>query len=350
MFCFKCGTRVADDAIFCLNCGNRIVPEQPVVEEAVVQPVPVMETVENVVVEEPAAAPIIEEPAIASATSESFENVQPAPSQNMYQQPVQNMYQPPVQQPVYNQSQYVQQGTFQQAPSQQLYQQPVQNMQNTYQPGYNQQAYTQSYYNAPVQKAKKEKVSVAAVIFLIVAAIAAVAVSIDQFIKGEIGMGIMNIFYCLTSIVLIVYSVSSKKTGSILKGVFFAIMLVLNIIFAGVSAFGAAIDIFGKATVGTDYYYAIILLLQFVFLYVYMIVSMIRGFMGKKNASYAACLLGYLGILLIVAAFVIDVVTDIQGLFAFKFIPVDMGLVCLIIGDLFATLRKGKNAAEAENN
>lgn len=24
MFCFKCGTKVADDAVFCQNCGNKI--------------------------------------------------------------------------------------------------------------------------------------------------------------------------------------------------------------------------------------------------------------------------------------------------------------------------------------
>lgn len=363
MFCFKCGTRVADDAIFCLNCGNRIAPEQPagqhvVAEQSVAQPVVEEESVIQPIVEEAIIEPAMEQPVVQAPI------VEETIAQPIFQQPVeQQTYQAPVQQPVYDHRQYVQHGTFQpatsqsnqqpvmsqinQQPNQSMYQQPAQNM---YQQGYSQPYPQQAFYNTPAQLVKREKTSVPAIIFLIIAAIAAIVISVDQFIKGEAGMGIMNICYFATSIILIVYSVSSKKTGSILKGVFFALTLVLNIIFAGVAAFSASIDIFKNATAGTDYYYAVILILQYIILYVYLLVSIIRSFMNKKNASYAVCLLGYFVILLIIAAFVVDVVTDIGGLFALGFIPVDLGIVCIIAGDLFASLRKAKNQAEAESN
>ncbi|MBQ2745815.1 MAG: zinc ribbon domain-containing protein [Lachnospiraceae bacterium] len=296
MFCINCGTRLADDAVFCVNCGCKITAEsvgKPEVQQSVVTEQPV--TMEPVVMEQPVAE------------------------------------QPVFQQDAYNQGQYSSHGAFQ--TTQQMYQpqQPVAQ---------------QAFYNTPAQPVKKSNASVPAIIFLVIAAIASIAISIGHFVDGEIGMGVMNLCYFATSIVLIVYSVSTKKIGSILKGVFFLLMLVLNVIFAGVSAFGAAFDIFGNAKAGIDYYYAIIILLQYIFLYVYMLVSIIRSFIGKEKVSYATCLFGYFAMILIIAAFVVDVASDINGLFIFNFIPVDLGIVTLIIGDIFAATRKGKKVSE----
>lgn len=287
MFCVNCGTRLADDAVFCVNCGSKITAEENVAQTIVQQPT----AQEQVVM----ATPVMEQPV--------------------------------VQQNVYNQEQYSSQGVFQ----------------TTQQPAVAQQTY---YNTSTVQPKKKSNTSIPAVIFLVIAAIASLAISIDHFIDGEVGMGIMNICYLATSVVLIVYSASTKKVGSILKGAFFFIMLVLNVIFAGISAFGAAFDIFGNAKAGIDYYYAIILLLQYIFLYIYMLVSIVRSFMGKEKVSYATCLCGYFALILIIAAFVVDVVSDINGLFALKFIPIDLGIVTLIAGDIFATTHKGKKVSE----
>ena len=68
--------------------------------------------------------------------------------------------------------------------------------------------------------------------------------------------------------------------------------------------------------------------------------------MGKLKPSYFTCLCGYFAILLTVAAFVIDVVSETPHIFVFSVIPVDLGIIALIAGDILATLRKGKNVAE----
>lgn len=324
MFCVKCGQRLADNAMFCINCGSKVAPEQPVSQETTVMQEPVVTAppvVEVPVVQETVATPpVIETPVVEAPVVQTpiMENV--AAQQNAY-----------------DQRQYTHPGQFQsvqqtQAP-QQMYQQQQPVMQ-------------QAFYNTPAQPKKKGNVSIPAILFLVIATITAIAIAISNFIDGKIGMGVMNIFYSVTSIILMVYCVSSKKIGSILKGVFFVIMLVLNVIFAGFSAFGASFDIFGNAKAGIDYYYAVVLLLQYISLYVYMLVSIIRSFMGKEKTSYATCLVGYFAILLIVAAFIIDVVSDINNLFAFGFIPIDLGLVALIAGDLFATTKKGKNISK----
>ncbi len=331
MFCVKCGQRLADNAMFCINCGNKVAPEQPVSQETTVMQEPVVTAppvVEVPVVQETVATPpVIETPVVEAPIVETpiMETVA-----------IQQTEAPtPVQQNAYDQRQYTHPGSFQsvqQAP-QQMYQpqQPV--MQ-------------QAFYNTPAQSKKKGNVSIPAILFLVIATITAMTIAISNFIDGKVGMGVMNICYSVTSIILMVYCVSEKKIGSILKGVFFVIMLILNVIFAGFSAFGASFDIFGNAKAGIDYYYAVVLLLQYISLYVYMLVSIIRSFMGKEKTSYATCLVGYFAILLVVAAFIIDVVSDINNLFAFGFIPIDLGLVALIAGDLFATTKKGKNKSK----
>ena len=46
--------------------------------------------------------------------------------------------------------------------------------------------------------------------------------------------------------------------------------------------------------------------------------------------------------LLIVVCFVVDFASDKRGLFAFNFIPVDQGLVTLILADIFASIARAK--------
>lgn len=312
MFCFKCGTRVADDAVFCLNCGNRIAAEQPAAQ---------------------AQEPVAQQPAGQEEVIQQPTYEQPAYEQAVMQQPL--VQQP--NQPVYDQSQYVQHGAFQ----------PAQNM---YQPGYN-QPYTQAFYNTPAQTVKREKTSVPAVLFLNLAALAAIAISVGYFINGNIGLGVINAIYFVTSIMLFVYCFSSKKSVNLIKGAGYVLLIVMNVIFLGFSEIKEAFTIFGSEhSIMTDYYYAIILLLQYIFLYVYLIASIIRSFSDKNKASYFTCLCGYFALIFIIAGAVVNIASDTPGSFIFSFIPIDLSIVCLIAGDLFATLRKGKNAAEAESN
>ena len=308
MFCFKCGTRVADDAVFCLNCGNRIASEQPVAQQSVGQ-----------------------EEVMQQSIIEQEEVIQPT-----YEQPI-NEQQAVVQQPVYDQSQYVQHGAFQ----------PAQNM---YQSGYNQPS-TQAFYNTPAQSVKKEKASVPAVIFLNIAALAAIAISVGYFINGNIGLGVINAIYFVTSIMLFCYCFSAKKSVNLIKGAAYVLLLVMNVIFLGFSEIKEAFTIFGSEhSIMTDYYYAVILILQYIFLYVYLIASIIKSFADNNKTSYFTCLCGYFALIFIIAGAVVNIASDTPGSFIFSFIPIDLGIASLIAGDLFATLRKGKNAAEVENN
>ena len=340
MFCFKCGTRVADDAVFCLNCGNRITNEQPVAQEPVMQQPVAQTTVEQQMFqptaqEQPVFQPTVQEQPVSQDTVVLNPSMQP-----MYtEQPVAT----PVQQPIYNQnqyvdqSQYVQHGAFQPA-------------QNTYQPGYN-QPYTQAFYNTPAQPVKREKTSAMAILFLFIASFVAIAISVGYFINGNVGLGVVNAVYFVVSIMLLCYCFSSKKSANVIKAVGYVLLLVMNVIFLGFSEIREAFTIFGSDNaMMTDYYYAIILILQYVFLYIYLVVSVIRGFTNKNETSYFACLCGYFALILIIAGAVVNIASDTPGAFVFNIIPIDLGIVCLLAGDLFATLRKGKNAAEAENN
>ncbi len=241
------------------------------------------------------------------------------------------------QQPMQDQRQYTMHGSFQP-----VQQQPVE-MSAQQQAYEKQEMPTQAFYNTPAQVSKKSNTSVAGMILLVLALLASVAISIGHFLDGEVGMGIANIGYVAATICLIVYCVSNKRIGSILKGISLIIVLGVNIAFAGISAIGASFDIFGNAKAGIDYYYAIVLLLQYVFLYLYLIVSIIRSFMGKVKTSLATCLCGYFAVLFTIAAFVIDFVSDTPSIFVLSVIPVDLGIITLIGGDIFATLRKGKN-------
>lgn len=354
MFCFKCGTRLADDAAFCFNCGNKVGAADPVVEQApavelasvfeatpVVEAEPVFETVPVEVAPIMEAAPMFEHPS-TPAVSLAKENSMTTP-EIVTTLPTQSVAS---QQPMNEQNQYMMQGSFQMAQqpqAQQIYGNP--NMPQQQQMYQNAGMPQQAYYNTPVQK-KKSEASVPGMILLVLALISSIVISIGNFVDGETGMGIANIGYFAASVSLIVFCVSSKKMGSMLKGVFLLVVLGLNIAFAGISAISSAFDIIGNAKAGIDYYYAIVVLLQYIFLYIYLLTSIVRSFMGKVKPAYFACLCGYFAILLTVAAFVIDAVSDTPSIFVFSIIPVDLGIITLIGGDILATLRKGKKVEE----
>lgn len=334
MFCVKCGTRLADDAAFCFNCGNRVGAAEPIVEQTpAVEAEPVFEVTSSVEV-----TPIMEtapmfEQSSNPAVSLSKENTMATPEFGATQTPLPTPTPVAPQQPMYEQQNpYMMQGSFQMAQQQQMYQ-------NAGMPP------QQAYYNVPVQP-KKSEASVPGMILLVLALISSIVISIGHFVDGETGMGIANIGYFAASVGLIVFCVSSKKMGAVLKGVFLLVVLGVNIAFAGISAIGSAFDIIGNAKAGIDYYYAIVVLLQYVFLYTYLLISIVRSFMGKAKPAYFACLCGYFAILLTVAAFVIDVVSDTPSVFVFGVIPVDLGIITLICGDILATLRKGKKVEE----
>ncbi len=357
MFCFKCGTRLADDAAFCFNCGNKVGAADPVVEQApavelasvfeatpMVEAEPVFETAPVEVVSIMETAPMFEHPS-TPAVSLAKESNMIAPE--MVATPPAPSVAP--QQPAYEQNSYMMQGSFQmpqhpQGVSQQAYGNP--NMPQHQQMYPNAGMPQQAYYNAPVQTKKKSEASVPSMILLVLALISSIVISIGHFVDGQTGMGIANIGYFAASVGLIVFCVSSKKMCSMLKGVFLLVVLGVNIAFAGISAISSAFDIIGNAKAGIDYYYAIVVLLQYVFLYVYLLISIVRSFMGKAKPAYFSCLCGYFAILLTVAAFVIDAVSDTPSIFVFSIIPVDLGIITLIGGDILATLRKGKKLEE----
>lgn len=305
MFCKNCGANLADSAMFCFNCGTKVEQEQPVVEQSMVsEPVleqPVIEPISEVVEQIIYQSPVIEEPAYQQPAVEQA----PSYHQPVFQQPVQ-----PTVQPVYQQS------------VQTMYQQPI--------------------YHNKMPKEKGSKASVAAVVLGILAVLASVMISLSSFLGKEAGVGVENIVFAVSSILIIIYAVSNSTVSSIIKGVGLAAATVLHIIFFGVSAFKASFDIFGNAEAGIDYYYAVILLIELVLFYVYMLMNIIRSFINSKGASAIMLLFGYISALLMIAVFVIDYVSDTKGLFAFKFIPVDLGLVLMIIADIFAVIGRAK--------
>ena len=229
-------------------------------------------------------------------------------------------------------------------------------VQQTYQPAFSQPTFAtqqsaqsvqpvfqQSVQQMPVKKGSKA--AVPAAIFLILSVITSIMISLSSFLDGKIGIGVENIGFVVSAILITVFAFSTSGITSILKGVGLSIATVLHVIFFGVSAFMAVFDIFGNAEAGIDYYNATILLLELVCFYVYMLMNIIRSFMNSKKASSVMLLLGYIAALLIVVAFVIDWVSDINGLFAFKFIPIDLGLVFMVLGDIFAVISRAKKQA-----
>ena len=304
MFCLNCGTQLADDAVFCFSCGTKV-NNQP---EVAVAPV------EAPVVEE--AAPVVETEPVVEVTESVVEE------QSMFQT-----------QPAFQEQPMFQaQPTFQEQPA---FQQP-----------FGGQTYTQVQ---PYAKKKGSKAVAPAVIFALLSFAASIMVCLFGFIKkGELGMGLENIAFALTAIFVISYAVSKSSATAVLKGIGFIAVAALHTIYFCINAiidtkirlsqyFGGS----DKAT-GTDCYLGFVTIALVVFFAIYVIMNVLRSFTNSKKSSMAMLVCAYFTMLLIVVRFIIDYASDKRGIFAFKFIPIDLGLVLLILADIFASISRAK--------
>lgn len=304
MFCTNCGAQLEDNSIFCIQCGAKVSGETPA-------PAPVVE--EPVVME--ASAPVVEEVPVveqAPVVEETFSNQVQQPE---FAQPYNQMQQP------YGGQSYGQNVSY------------AQNM-----------PYTQVYQT----KKKNSKALIPAILFAIISIAASVMVCLYGFKSKELGMGLENIAFALTAIFVIVYAVSKSNVTSIMKSVGFIAVAALHTIYYGIAAGKAAVTLLKNYFGGnsnanlTDCYYGIALILGLLTLAIYLIMNIIKGFMNSKKASMGMLVSGYFAMLLIIVCFVVDYASDKRGLFAFKFIPVDLGLIALILADIFATIARAK--------
>ena len=304
MFCTNCGAQLEDNSIFCIQCGAKVSGETPA-------PAPVVE--EPVVME--ASAPVVEEVPVveqAPVVEETFSNQVQQPE---FAQPYNQMQQP------YGGQSYGQNVSY------------AQNM-----------PYTQVYQT----KKKNSKALIPAILFAIISIAASVMVCLYGFKSKELGMGLENIAFALTAIFVIVYAVSKSNVTSIMKSVGFIAVAALHTIYYGIAAVKAAVTLLKNYFGGnsnanlTDCYYGIALILGLLTLAIYLIMNIIKGFMNSKKASMGMLVSGYFAMLLIIVCFVVDYASDKRGLFAFKFIPVDLGLIALILADIFATIARAK--------
>lgn len=292
MFCLNCGTQLADDAVFCFSCGTKV-NNQPEVAVAPVE-APVVE----------GAAPVVETEPVVEVTESVVEE------QPMFQT----------------------QPTFQEQPA---FQQP-----------FGGQTYTQVQ---PYAKKKGSKAVAPAVIFALLSFAASIMVCLFGFFKkGELGMGLENIAFALTAIFVISYAVSKSSATAVLKGIGFIAVAALHTIYFCINAiidtkirlslyFGGS----DKAT-GTDCYLGFVTIALVVFFAIYVIMNVLRSFTNSKKSSMAMLVCAYFTMLLIVVRFIIDYASDKPGIFAFKFIPTDLGLVLLILADIFASISRAK--------
>ena len=224
--------------------------------------------------------------------------------------------------------------------------QPMFQEQPAFQQPFGGQTYTQVQ---PYAKKKGSKAVAPAVIFALLSFAASIMVCLFGFIKkGELGMGLENIAFALTAIFVISYAVSKSSATAVLKGIGFVAVAALHTVYYCIPAAKEAkirlSHYFGgndKAT-GTDCYYGIALIALLVFFAIYMIMNVIRSFTNSKKSSMAMLVCAYFTMLLVVVCFIIDYVSDVRGLFAFKFIPTDLGLVLLILADIFASISRAK--------
>lgn len=304
MFCTNCGAQLEDNSIFCIQCGAKIaeVPAAPVeevseeVNAAIYEQPEIAEVTENVVEE----TPVVEATPVAEETP-----AEPTFANQIYNQ---------MQQPFGGQP-YVQN-----AP----------------------------YMTMSQPKKKSSKALIPAILFAIISIAASVMICLSGFKSKELGMAFENIAFCLTSIFVITYAVSKSNATSIIKSVGFVAVAVLHTIYYGIAAGKEAVTLLKSYFGGnsnanlTDCYYGIALILGLVTLAVYLIMNIIKGFTNSKKASMGMLVSGYFAMLLIVVCFVVDFASDKRGLFAFNFIPVDLGLVTLILADIFASIARAK--------
>ena len=211
-------------------------------------------------------------------------------------------------------------------------------------------AFQQPYVSAkPYVKEKSSKALIPAVIFALLSVAASVMVCLYGFIKkGELGMGLENIAFALTAIFVIAYATSKSNVTAMLKGVGFVAVAALHTIYYCIPAAKEAkirlSEYFGENSnaTGTDCYYGIALIAVIAFFAIYVIMNVIRSFMNSKKSSMAMLVCAYFTMLFVVVCFIVDYASDVRGLFAFKFIPTDLGLVTLILADIFASISRTK--------
>ncbi|MEE0861997.1 MAG: zinc ribbon domain-containing protein [Lachnospiraceae bacterium] len=310
MFCLNCGTQLADDAVFCFSCGTKV-NNQPEVAVAPVE-APVVE----------GAAPVVETEPVVEVTESAVEE------QSMFQ----------------TQPAFQEQPMFQEQPT--FQEQPMFQEQPAFQQPFGGQTYTQVQ---PYAKKKGSKAVAPAVIFALLSFVASIMVCLFGFIKkGELGMGLENIAFALTAIFVISYAVSKSSATAVLKGIGFIAVAALHTIYFCINAiidtkirlsqyFGGS----DKAT-GTDCYLGFVTIALVVFFAIYVIMNVLRSFTNSKKSSMAMLVCAYFTMLLIVVRFIIDYASDKRGIFAFKFIPIDLGLVLLILADIFASISRAK--------
>ena len=302
MFCTNCGAQLEDNSIFCIQCGAKVSGDTP--------------------------APVVEEPVVMEASAPVVEEV-----------------------PVVEQAPVVEE-TFSNQVQQPEFAQPYNQMQQPYGgQSYGQNvSYAQNMPYTPVYQTKKKnsKALIPAILFAIISIAASVMVCLYGFKSKELGMGLENIAFALTAIFVIVYAVSKSNVTSIMKSVGFIAVAALHTIYYGIAAGKAAVTLLKNYFGGnsnanlTDCYYGIALILGLLTLAIYLIMNIIKGFMNSKKASMGMLVSGYFAMLLIIVCFVVDYASDKRGLFAFKFIPVDLGLIALILADIFATIARAK--------
>ena len=200
----------------------------------------------------------------------------------------------------------------------------------------------------PIEKKKASKALIPAIIIAVLSMIASVAISIHGFGEKEIGMGIENIVFALTAIFVIVYATSKSAIPAIIKGVLFIATTVLHVIYfcipgAKLAKIKLTSYFNGDANAtGTDCYYGFVMIALILFFAIYMIMNIIRSFINSKKTSMVMAVSGYFTVLLVIVCFVVDFASKIGGLFAFKFIPIDLGFVLLILADIFAVISRAK--------
>lgn len=304
MNCTNCGTHLADDALFCFSCGAKV-NSQPAVAPAVMPAVETTPVAEATPIVE--AAPVVETTPVVEAEPVA-EVASAVEAQPTFQQPA--FQQPMMQEP----------------------------------------AFQQPYVSAkPYVKEKSSKALIPAVIFALLSVAASVMVCLYGFMKkGELGMGLENIAFALTAIFVIAYATSKSNVTAMLKGIGFVAVAALHTIYYCIPAAKEAkirlSEYFGgnaNAT-GTDCYYGIALIALIAFFAIYVIMNVIRSFTNSKKSSMAMLVCAYFTMLLVVVCFIVDYASDVRGLFAFKFIPTDLGLVTLILADIFASISRAK--------
>ena len=295
MICMNCGSQIEDDAVFCNFCGTKV----------------------NNVSQEPVAQPVVQQPVFEQPVVQQ----QPVFEQPVFEQPVVQ------QQPVFQQQTFQQQPAFQQQPE-----------------------FQQFVTQLPAkQKLKSSKATVPAVIFAIISILASVMISIFGFMtNGKLGMGIANVVFAITAIFVVMYAISNTSVTAILKGVGILGTATVYIIFYGIGLFKSANTHVGgffsdnKKATGTDFYFGILIYIMLLCFIVYALINLIKCFTNSATVSMAMGVCGYFAMLIMLTVFIISAISGFKGLLAFKFIPTSLGVITLILADIFASVSRAK--------